>query len=96
MTGVALLFATYMVRPSPFCILDEIDAALDEQNVIRFTGLLKEFSESSQFIIITHNKRTIAGTEAIFGITMEESGISKIISVRLTNKKEEEKEESYV
>jgi chromosome segregation protein len=96
MTGVALLFATYMVKPSPFCILDEIDAALDEENVIRFTSLLKEFSENSQFIIITHNKRTIAGTEAIFGVTMEESGVSKLISVRLKGKKQEEKEESYV
>jgi chromosome segregation protein len=94
-TGVALLFATYMVKPSPFCILDEMDAALDEENVIRFTSLLKEFSENSQFIIITHNKRTIAGTEAIFGITMEEAGVSKIISVRLKGK-QEEKEESYV
>ncbi len=97
MTGVALLFATYMVKPSPFCILDEIDAALDEENVIRFSTLLKEFSESSQFIVITHNKRTIGGTEAIFGVTMEESGVSKLISVRLKGKaEEEEKEESYV
>jgi chromosome segregation protein len=96
MTGVALLFATYLVKPSPFCILDEIDAALDEENVIRFTSLLKEFSENSQFIVITHNKRTISGTEAIFGITMEESGVSKIISVRLKGGKEEQKEESYV
>ncbi|MBN1697790.1 MAG: AAA family ATPase [Spirochaetales bacterium] len=92
LTGVSLLFATYMVKPSPFCILDEIDAALDEENVNRFVGLLREFSNKSQFIIITHNKKTISGTEALFGITMEEAGVSKIITVRL---KESEKQETY-
>ncbi len=83
LTAVALLFAMYMVRPSPFCILDEIDAALDEENVGRFVNLLKEFSRSSQFIIITHNKRTVANAETLLGVTMEESGVSKIIAVRL-------------
>ncbi|MBN2443833.1 MAG: AAA family ATPase [Spirochaetales bacterium] len=92
LTGVALLFATYMVRPSPFCILDEIDAALDEENVNRFINILAEFSKETQFIIITHNKKTITGTEALFGITMEESGVSKIITVRI---KEPKKEETY-
>jgi chromosome segregation protein len=85
MTAVALLFATYMVRPSPFCLLDEIDAALDEANVGRFVQLLKEFARMSQFIVITHNKRTIAGTHTLLGVTMEESGVSKMISTRMEN-----------
>jgi chromosome segregation protein len=85
MTAVALLFATYMVRPSPFCLLDEIDAALDEANVGRFVQLLREFARMSQFIVITHNKRTITGASTLLGVTMEESGISKMISTRLEN-----------
>lgn len=83
MTAVALLFATYMVKPSPFCLLDEIDAALDEQNVMRFVQLLREFGHSSQFIVITHNKKTVTGAKTLLGVTMEESGITKVISVRL-------------
>jgi chromosome segregation protein len=83
MTAVALLFATYMVKPSPFCLLDEIDAALDEQNVSRFVQVLREFGSSSQFIIITHNKKTVTGAGTLLGVTMEESGITKVISVRL-------------
>jgi chromosome segregation protein len=83
MTAVALLFATYMVKPSPFCLLDEIDAALDEQNVGRFVHLLREFSDTSQFIIITHNKKTVTGAGTLLGVTMEESGVTKTISVRL-------------
>jgi len=85
MTAVALLFATYMVKPSPFCLLDEIDAALDEQNVGRFVHLLREFSDTSQFIIITHNKKTVTGAGTLLGVTMEESGITKLIAVRLEN-----------
>jgi chromosome segregation protein len=85
MTAVALLFATYMVKPSPFCLLDEIDAALDENNVIRFVHLLREFGKTSQFIVITHNKKTVVGAQTLLGITMEESGITKLISVRLEN-----------
>ncbi|MDR1507416.1 MAG: AAA family ATPase [Treponema sp.] len=85
MTAVALLFATYMVKPSPFCLLDEIDAALDENNVIRFVHLLREFGGSSQFIVITHNKKTAIGATTLLGVTMEESGITKLISVRLEN-----------
>jgi chromosome segregation protein len=85
MTAVALLFATYMVKPSPFCLLDEIDAALDEQNVGRFIRLLREFSGTSQFIVITHNKKTVAGAGTLLGVTMEESGITKVISVRIEN-----------
>jgi chromosome segregation protein len=85
MTAVALLFATYMVKPSPFCLLDEIDAALDEQNVGRFVRILREFCRVSQFIIITHNKKTVAGAGTLIGVTMEESGITKVISVRIEN-----------
>ncbi|MFP3089520.1 AAA family ATPase [Treponema sp. TIM-1] len=83
MTAVALLFATYMVKPSPFCLLDEIDAALDEQNVGRFVRILREFSRVSQFIIITHNKKTVAGAGTLIGVTMEESGVTKVIAVRI-------------
>lgn len=83
LTAIALLFATYMVKPSPFCFLDEIDAALDEANVSRFVNLLREFGKSSQFIVITHNKKTVAGADTLLGVTMEESGVTKAISVRL-------------
>jgi chromosome segregation protein len=85
MTAVALLFATYMVKPSPFCLLDEIDAALDEDNVTRFVHLLREFGNTSQFIIITHNKKTVTSAETLLGVTMEESGVTKVISVKLKN-----------
>jgi chromosome segregation protein len=85
MTAVALLFATYLVKPSPFCLLDEIDAALDEANVSRFVQVLREFGAKSQFIIITHNKKTVIGATTLLGVTMEESGITKVISVRLEN-----------
>ncbi|MEM5947873.1 AAA family ATPase [Spirochaetia bacterium 38H-sp] len=90
MTAVALLFAMYMVKPSPFCILDEIDAALDEGNVGRFVNMLREFSSKSQFIVITHNKKTVSGTDSIVGITMEESGVSKVISIRISQEEERE------
>jgi chromosome segregation protein len=83
MTAVALLFATYMVRPSPFCLLDEIDAALDEQNVLRFVQTLREFGNISQYIVITHNKKTVAGASTLLGVTMEEQGVSKVITIKL-------------
>jgi chromosome segregation protein len=83
LTAIAMLFATYMVRPSPFCFLDEIDAALDEQNVIRFVNLLREFGRTSQFVVITHNKKTVTGADSLLGVTMEESGVTKAIGVRL-------------
>jgi chromosome segregation protein len=86
LTGVTLLFAIYMVKPSPFCLLDEIDAALDEENVTRLGALLKEFSTNSQFIVISHNRRTVAGADVLYGVTMEESGVSKLVAVRLENK----------
>jgi len=88
MTAVGLLFATYMVKPSPFCLLDEIDAALDEANVLRFVQLLREFGNTSQFIVITHNKKTVTGAKTLLGVTMEQSGITKVISVRLENEAE--------
>ena len=84
MTAVALLFAIYMVRPSPFCILDEVDAPLDENNINCFTSVLDRFVQQSQFIIITHNKRTIAKADVLYGVTMEERGVSKLVGVKLT------------
>lgn len=83
MTAVALLFATYQVRPSPFCLLDEIDAALDDKNVSSFVTALESFATVSQYIVITHNKKTVMGASTMLGITMEESGVSKIIALRL-------------
>jgi chromosome segregation protein len=82
LTAVALLFALYMVKPSPFCLLDELDAPLDESNIGRFTDLLRKFVKDSQFIIITHNKRTVSAAQAIYGVTMEERGVSKTVSMR--------------
>ena len=87
MTAVALLFAIYMVRPSPFCILDEMDAPLDESNINRFIKVLDRFVRQSQFVIITHNKRTIAKADILYGVTMEERGVSKLVGLRLTNAK---------
>jgi chromosome segregation protein len=84
MTAVALLFAIYMVRPSPFCILDEVDAPLDENNINCFIHVLDRFIQQSQFIIITHNKRTIAKADVLYGVTMEERGVSKLVGVKLT------------
>ena len=83
MTAVALLFATYQVRPSPFCLLDEIDAALDDKNISSFVTTLESFANVSQYIVITHNKKTVMGASTMLGITMEESGVSKIIALRL-------------
>lgn len=82
MTCVALLLALFRSRPSPFCLLDEVDAALDEANVGRFLDVLKDFLGSTQFIVITHSKRTMAGADTIYGVTMQESGVSKQVSVR--------------
>ncbi|MFP4151685.1 MAG: chromosome segregation SMC family protein [Alkalispirochaeta sp.] len=86
LTAVALLFATFMVRPSPFTLLDEIDAALDEHNVTRFVTMLHEFAQQSQFIVITHNKKTVAGANTLLGVTMQESGMSQIVAVRIDGK----------
>jgi len=88
MTAVALLFAIYMVKPSPFCFLDEMDAPLDESNINRFIRILQRFVSQSQFVVITHNKRTISSADVLYGVTMEEHGVSKIVSVRLSRKEE--------
>ena len=83
MTAVALLFATYQVRPSPFCLLDEIDAALDDKNVTSFVQALRSFAKLSQYIVITHNKKTVMGASTMLGVTMQESGVSKVITISL-------------
>ena len=94
LTAVALLFALYMVKPSPFCLLDELDAPLDESNIGRFTDLLKKFVSESQFIIITHNKRTVSAAQAIYGVTMEERGVSKTVSMRFNHERGETETEA--
>ncbi|MFA4844740.1 MAG: AAA family ATPase [Candidatus Margulisiibacteriota bacterium] len=81
--AIAILFSLLKIRPAPFCFLDEVDAALDEANIGRFTELLRDFSDSTQMIVITHNKRTMAAADNIYGVTMEEPGVSKIISMKL-------------
>ena len=85
LTAMALLFASFLIRPTPFCILDEIDAPLDEENIGRFTAVLRELAEGAQFMVITHNKRTMGIADSLFGVTMEEPGISKLVSVRLND-----------
>jgi chromosome segregation protein len=82
LTAISLLFAIYLVKPSPFCILDEIDAPLDDVNITRFTEALKDFSKDTQFIVVTHNKRTMESADTMFGVTMEEEGLSKLVSVK--------------
>jgi len=82
LTAIALLFAIYLVKPSPFCILDEVDAPLDDTNIDRFTRILRRFSNNTQFVVVTHNKRTMESANALYGVTMEEEGVSKLVSVR--------------
>jgi chromosome segregation protein len=82
LTAISLLFAIYLVKPSPFCILDEVDAPLDDANLLRFLKLIREFSETTQFIIITHNKLTMEASDILYGVTMQSPGVSKIVSVR--------------
>lgn len=85
LTATALLFAIYLVKPSPFCILDEVDAPLDDANVDRFTRILRKFSDNTQFIVVTHNKRTMEAANALYGVTMEEEGVSKLVTVRFSH-----------
>ncbi len=82
LTAIALLFSIYLVKPSPFCILDEIDAPLDDANIDRFTKIIKDFSKDTQFIVVTHNKRTMEAADTLYGVTMQEEGVSKLVSVR--------------
>ncbi len=86
MTAVALLFSIYMVKPSPFCVLDEMDAPLDESNINRFIKILDRFVAQSQFIVISHHKRTIARADALYGVTMEEHGVSKLVGVKFSTR----------
>jgi chromosome segregation protein len=82
MAAVALLMAIFRSKPSPFCILDEVDAALDEANIGRYTAVVREFLDRSQFIVVTHSKRTMTSCDVLYGITMQESGVSKRVAVR--------------
>jgi chromosome segregation protein len=86
LTAVALIFAIFLVKPSPFCLLDEVDAPLDDANVGRYNELVREMSKASQFILITHNKRTMEMVDTLYGVTMEEPGVSKLVSVRLSGR----------
>lgn len=81
LTATALLFAIYLIKPAPFCILDEVDAPLDDANVGKFTNMIRKFSDNSQFIIVTHNKQTMAAVDVIYGVTMQEAGVSKLVPV---------------
>ncbi|WP_026893878.1 chromosome segregation protein SMC [Clostridiisalibacter paucivorans] len=89
LTAISLLFAILKLKPSPFCILDEIEAALDDANVYRFADYLKEFIENTQFIVITHRKGTMESVDSLYGVTMEEEGISRLVSVKLSEKQSE-------
>ena len=83
LTATALLFGIYLIKPAPFCIFDEVDAPLDDNNIDKFNNIIKKFSEDSQFIIITHNKRTMAATDIMYGITMIEQGVTQVVPVDL-------------
>jgi chromosome segregation protein len=89
MTAISLVFAVFKAKPSPFCLLDEVDAALDEANNERFNLLIREFEKDSQFIIITHSKRTMSIVNLLYGVTMQIRGVSKKISVRFGDDEEE-------
>jgi chromosome segregation protein len=83
LVAVSLLFAIFLTKPSPFCLLDEVDAPLDDANVGRYVRLLAEFKDQTQFIVITHNPRTMQAADAVYGVTMQEPGVSTIVGVRL-------------
>ena len=96
MTAVSLLFAIYMVKPSPFCVLDELDAPLDDANIGRYTDILKEFTKYSQFLVISHNKRTMSAAQTIYGVTMQERGVTRLISMRFNRQNGEAEAEEEV
>jgi chromosome segregation protein len=81
LTATALLFSLYLLKPAPFCIFDEVDAPLDDTNISKFNKIIEEFSHNSQFIIVTHNKQTMASVEVLYGVTMIEQGVSKLVPV---------------
>src|SRR5574337_815189 len=85
LTGLALLFAIFYHRPSPFCVLDEVDAPLDDANIHRFLRVLRELCSQTQFIVITHNRKTMEAADVLYGVTMEEPGLSRLVSVKLTD-----------
>ncbi|MFC1693979.1 hypothetical protein ACFL1R_10785, partial [Candidatus Latescibacterota bacterium] len=84
LTAISLLFAIYLVKPSPFCILDEVDAPLDDANIERYLKVIRDFSKETQFIMVTHNKKSMASADNLYGITMGEPGLSSLVSVRLS------------
>ncbi len=85
LTAVALIFAIFLTRPSPFCLLDEVDAPLDDANLARFNEMIRRLSEHTQFLVITHNKRSMEEADSLYGITMEEPGVSRVVSVEFVN-----------
>ena len=85
LTAVALIFSIFLVKPSPYCLLDEVDAPLDDANVFRFNDLVKEMAKRSQIIVVTHNKHTMEVSEKLYGVTMQEKGVSKMVSVSLAD-----------
>ncbi|HLV60699.1 MAG TPA: hypothetical protein VKY51_04785, partial [Fredinandcohnia sp.] len=94
LTAVSLIFAIFLVKPTPFCLLDEVDAPLDEANVGRYNEMVREMSKTSQFILITHNKRTMEIADNLYGVTMEEPGVSKTVNVRLSRDEKAEMEQA--
>ena len=83
LTSTAYLFAIYLIKPAPFCILDEVDAPLDDANIDKYINLIKGFSKDTQFLIVTHNKKTMEAADTLYGVTMQEDGVSKVVTVRL-------------
>jgi len=83
LTSTALLFSLYLSKPAPFCIFDEVDAPLDDTNIDKFNNIIRDFSKNSQFIVVSHNKKTIASTDIIYGVTMVEQGVSRVVAVDL-------------